>query len=563
MELIETTLLVVLAVALVGALARRLPVPLPILLVGAGVVLSYAPGLREVEIEPSIFFLLFIPPLLFADAWQFPKREFFQLRYSILLLAFGLVFATTLVVGYVVHWLVPSIPLAAAFALGAIVSPTDAVAVSEITNKLKLPHRLTAVLNGESLINDASGLVAFKFAVAAVVTGAFSFAEAAGSFVFLAGGGVVVGLGVALVIQSLRHWLQRTGMEEPSVQIALSLLTPFAAYLAAEAVHVSGVLAVVAAGLYAGSDDNRHLTLETRLSAWTVWETVLFLLNGAVFLLLGLELRRVLAGIAERSWSELALYALVVSATVIVVRLLWMYPGARLAYLLNRRHAPNLPMPRIRDIVIAGWAGVRGAVTLAGALSLPLMAANAPFPERDLLIFLATSVILVTLGLNGLSLPLLIRALDIRDDGQLAGEERSARIELARAAVVSLRTRLDHQDAAPDRDFTLALIRHYERRALNDAGAQDGDAHDAATRIGAEHELRLAALHAERERLAELRDSRRINENVLFTLQRELDLEEAALHASGRPGAVHAAVTVAQAAQTSPSVGRRAGKLES
>jgi CPA1 family monovalent cation:H+ antiporter len=564
MELIETTLLVVLAVALVGALSRRLPVPLPMLLVAAGVVLSYAPGLRDVELEPSVFFLLFIPPLLFSDAWLFPKREFFQLRYSILLLAFGLVFATTLVVGYVVHWLIPSIPLAAAFALGAIVSPTDAVAVSEITHKLKLPHRLTAVLNGESLVNDASGLVAFKFAVAAVVTGAFSFADAAGSFVLLAGGGVIVGLGVALVVQSLRHWLQRTGMEEPSVQIALSLLTPFAAYVAAEAVHVSGVLAVVAAGLYAGSDDNRHLTLQTRLSAWTVWETVLFLLNGAVFLLLGLELRRVLAGIADRSWGDLALYALIVSGTVIVVRLLWMYPGARLAYVLNRRHAPNLPPPGPRGVFIAAWAGVRGAVTLAGALSLPLMAGDGPFPERGLLIFLATSVILVTLALNGLSLPLLIRVLGIRDDGELAREERSARIELAHAAVDALRTRLDYQQDAVDRDFTLDLIRRYERRALHDAGAEDADTRDAASRIGTERDLRLAALAAERERLAALRDARRINESVLFTLQRELDLEEATLHASGaRAGVRGEAAVLPDVAASGKRVGRRARELQS
>jgi CPA1 family monovalent cation:H+ antiporter len=326
-------------------------------------------------------------------------------------------------------------------------------------------------------------------------------------------------------------------------------------------VHASGVLAVVAAGLYAGSDDNRHLTLETRLSAWTVWETVLFLLNGAVFLLLGLELRRVLAEIAERSWSELALYALVVSATVIVVRLLWMYPGARLAYVLNRRHAPNLPMPRIRDILIAGWAGVRGAVTLAGALSLPLMAANAPFPERDLLIFLATSVILVTLGLNGLSLPLLIRALDIRDDGLLAREERSARIELAQAAVDALRTRLDHQLEAEDRDFTLGLIRHYERRALRDTGSEDGDGRDAATRIRAEQESRLAGIAAERERLAELRAARQINENVLFTLQRELDLHEAALLASGRRGGAPAPPAV-QAAAGERREGRAARAVE-
>src|SRR5262245_4923909 len=215
MILIEVALALILAVALVGAAARRFPVPLPILLILAGVALSFAPHLGALELDPEIFFLLFIPPLLFADGWQFPKREFVVLRYSILLLAFGLVFATTLAVGYVLHWFLPSLPLAAAFALGAVVSPTDAVAVAEVTQKLRLPTRMGAILSGESLINDASGLVAFKFAVAAVVTGTFSLGTAALSFLILAGGGTLVGLGVAFAIQWTRLQLQRRGMEEP------------------------------------------------------------------------------------------------------------------------------------------------------------------------------------------------------------------------------------------------------------------------------------------------------------------------------------------------------------
>ena len=528
MELIEASLALILAVALVGAAARRVPVPLPILLILAGVALSFLPLLSGIALDPSIFFLLFIPPLLFADGWQFPKREFVLYRYSILMLAFGLVFATTLVVGYVVHWLIPSIPLAAAFALGAVVSPTDAVAVSEVTRKLKLPPRMAAVLSGESLINDASGLVAFKFAVAAVVTGTFSFPSASVTFLLISGGGAIVGVGVAVAIQWLRLQLQRRGMEDPAVQITLSLLTPFAAYLAAEMAHVSGILAVVVAGVYAGIDDNKHMTLETRMKAWSVWEIVLFLFNGLVFVLLGLQLPGVLSRIEGYAWSELLLYALVVWMTVVLVRLIWIFPGSHVSLWLNRLHHPHLAAPRPRDVFIAGWAGIRGAVTLAGALSLPLMAGAGLFPERDLLIFLATSVIIFTLIVNGLTLPLLIRYMGVIDDGTMVREERTARVAVSQAAIDVLTTQLQHQDKIADREFTNALIAEY---ALRIQHADDTTRADSAvaSRIAAERAMRLYALAAERSTLHALRDAHKINEHTLFAIQRELDFREAGL----------------------------------
>ena len=528
MELIEASLALILAVALVGAAARRVPVPLPILLILAGVALSFLPLLSGIALDPSIFFLLFIPPLLFADGWQFPKREFVLYRYSILMLAFGLVFATTLVVGYVVHWLIPSIPLAAAFALGAVVSPTDAVAVAEVTRKLKLPARMVAVLSGESLINDASGLVAFKFAVAAVVTGTFSLADASVTFLLISGGGALAGVVVAVAIQWLRLQLQRRGMEDPAVQIALSLLTPFAAYLAAEAVHVSGILAVVAAGVYAGIDDNKHMTLETRMKAWSVWEMVLFLFNGLVFVLLGLQLPGVWNRIEGYTAAELLFYALAVCVTVVLVRLIWIFPGSRVSLWLNRLHYPHLATPRARDVFIAGWAGIRGAVTLAGALSLPLMAGGELFPARDLLIFLATSVIVFTLVVNGLTLPLLMRRMRVTDDGSLIREERSARVAVSQSAIQVLSEQLPHQEEIVDREFTNALIGEY---ALRIQHADDTTRADSAvsSRIAAERALRLYALAAERRTLHALRDAHKINEHTLFAIQRELDFREASL----------------------------------
>lgn len=534
MELIEHSLALILAVALVGAIALRLSVPLPVLLIGAGVGLSFIPHLAEIELDPGIFFLLFIPPLLFADGWQFPKREFVLLRWSIFSLAFGLVFATTLVVGVVMHWLVPSIPLAVAFALGAVVSPTDAVAVEQVTHRLPLPVRLRAVLSGESLINDASGLVAFKFAVAAAVTGTFSLASAALDVVYVSAAGALIGLVVAFAIQRLRQLLQRARMEEPSVQTTLSLLTPFAAYLAAEQVHASGVLAVVAAGIYCGIDDNKHLTLETRIKAWNVWELVLFVLNGLVFLMLGLQLPDVVTRLTGHSWGDVIQASAVLCATVIAVRLLWAYPGATLAWWLTKRTHPGWPKASGAAVFLSGWAGIRGAVTLAGALSLPLAVGAASFPERDLVIFLATSVIVVTLLLNGLTLPLFIRWLGVGDDGVLAREERQARIGVAQAGLVALKA--GTHDSA-DLAFVEALTREYERRIRHAGAPGDDEDEQVSTRLAAERELTLRALHAERRHLHLLRDTQQINEQVLFAIQRELDFKQASLMAGA--GAHH------------------------
>lgn len=523
-----TSLILIAAVAITGAIGKRLEVPLPFLFIIAGVLLSFLPQMASFSIHPEIFFVLFIPPLLFADGWQFPKREFLSARYSILLLAFGLVFFTILVVGYAVHWMIPSIPLAAAFALGAVISPTDAVAVAEITQKLKLPMRMQAVLNGESLINDASGLVAFKFAVAAVLTGTFSLADASLSFLLLAGGGTVIGLLVAFVIQWVRRQIQLHGMEDPTIQTALSLITPFVAYIAADQLKTSGIMAVVAAGIYAGVDDNKYLMLETRRKAWSIWETLLYLFNGLVFLMLGLQTRQVLSGIGDQhSWVDLLTYAVALGAVVVIVRLVWIFPFSRIAYWLNRIHAPYLTPPPWRYVFVTGWAGIRGAVTLAAALSIPLMAGDRPFPERDLIIFLATSVIISTLAVNGLTLRWMLRMLKIEDDGIVEREERAARIAMAHRAIERLRNQLAETKSVADREFAEALIRDYERRIDHIKGREDGGAAESTARIYSERAILMEAINAERDEMMALRRSSHINEQALFAIQRDLDLREA------------------------------------
>ena len=530
MDILQHVLAMILAVTLIGVLGKRVPIPLPLLLVGGGVAMSTISGFEKIELEPEIFFALFIPPLLFADSWLLPKREFYQLRYSIMLLAFGLVFATVFAVGYGLHALIPSLPLAACFALGAVVSPTDAVAVAALTEKVRLPSRSANVLAGESLVNDASGLVAFKFAVAAVLTGSFSLEQAAVSFVALVVGGLLTGLAIAWFMQWLRLSLVRHGLKDPSVSVALSVLTPFAAYMVGEQLfHFSGILAVVAAGFYAGMHDTKHMETDIRLHASNVWTMLLFVFNGLVFLLLGLQLRSVFMGISDYNWHELLYYALAVSGMVIGVRLLWMFPFSRVSTWLMRLHNPHVAAPPWRNVFITGWAGVRGAVTLAGALSIPLMAGEVPFPGRNLLIFLATSVIIATLLVNGLTLPLFIRLFRVQADDLVERETQAARVAITEAALKSMRNISTAELPEDQRYFLSRLIDEYERRLLHYAYPDTAQGQKAGTRLEHESSMRLGALAAERKELHRLRQDGVINDETLRTIQLDIDYVEASL----------------------------------
>src|SRR5438067_6988164 len=474
MGIIEITLGLLLAVALVGALGKLVPVPLPILQVAAGIGLSFLPLFESLEVPPDVFFLLFIPPLLFAEAWVIPKRDLLGVLRPVLLLAFGLVLLTVVAVGYLVHWLFPSLPLAAAFALGAVISPTDAVAVSAVTEKLKVPARMTTILNGESLINDASGLVAFKFAVAAVVTGAFSWSNGALQLVAVSGGGFAVGLALAWAIGKLRGRLVRFCIGDPTIQTVISLLTPYAAYLAAESLGLGGILAVVGAGLYAGVDDTRHVDTATRTHSWEVWTMLTYAFNGLVFLLLGVQLHSVIAGIPHTSASGLTLLARAVAAVVIVLRIIWVFPAAYLPLWLFRRIREREGRRNPRDVFLVGWAGIRGSVTLAAALSIPLVTASGtPFPFRELIILLAASVIVITLLVNGFTLPWVIRWLEVRGDGIAEREERAARLATAQAAATAIRQELPRITEASERDYANALIDEYERRIQRDSANAD------------------------------------------------------------------------------------------
>ncbi len=526
MEFIEITLGLLLAVAAVAAIGKWLPLPLPILLVGGGVLLSYIPLFDSLRLDPEIFFLLFIPPLLFADGWLIPKRELWNAIRPVILLAFGLVFLTVIVVGYFVHWLIPAIPLAAAFALGAVVSPTDAVAVSAIAARLRIPSRVTTIIKGESLINDASGLVAFRFAIVAAVTGHFTWSDAAMQFVLMSGGGFLLGLAIAWVIGQIRIGLAHLCINDPVIMTVISVLTPYAAYLAAEALHVGSILAVVGAGLYAGIHDSRNIDAPTRAHSWEVWRMLLFAFNGLVFLLLGVQLHSVVAEVSRFDALQLAGYAVVLSLVLIALRMLWVFPAAYLPLLLSKRIRKREGIHSPRLVFLTGWAGIRGSVTLAAALSIPLTTATgAPFPGRDRIILLAASVIVITLLLNGLTLPWLIRALKIRRDRSVEREERAAHIATAQAAIGALRKRLPELKAADEVAFANHLLAQYEQR-LERHSANAERRHRLDESHDARRDLWLEALRAERDELMDMRKTDVIDDEVHRRLQTDLDLRE-------------------------------------
>ena len=530
MAAFEHALALLLLLTVLSVVGRRLPWPLPITyLLGASAATLW-PAFPRVELDPGFFFLCFVPPLLFSDGWLMPLREFIAARRAILMLSIGLVVFTTVAVGLVAHALVPDLPLAMAFALGAVISPTDAVAVGAITHRLKIPVRLTTVLNGESLMNDATGLVAFKFALAAVAAGAFSLRAAVMDFVVLAAGGLILGLAIGYLVGRVRDLLRAVRGADALIEVTISLMTPYAAYLAAEALGVSSILAVVAAGLYSGWRDPLRMDVESRRTAWSVWSVVLFWLNGLAFILLGLQFPAILATVGGRySTMEILLAVGAVTGTAIAARILWMFPGAYLPRLLFKRIRDSEPAPAWQGVLVGGWAGMRGAITLAAALSIPrFLADGRPFPARDIVIFLSFGVIVATLLLQGTTLETLICKLGLRADDTREKEDRMARISAVQGGLQSLRDS-GNADAPREEAAALALIiAEYEHR-LAELTAE-GEIRASAHRHRATGRLhRLRALRAERAVIDDLWRRNVITDDTHRPLQQLLDHEEAML----------------------------------
>ncbi len=510
-----------------GVLAPWSRMPLPIFLVVVGAAASFLPGFHGIKVDPEVFLLLFIPPILFADARVLPRRDLLHVLKPVLLLALGLVVLTVVAVGYFIHWLIPSIPLAVAFTLGAIVSPTDAVATVATTATVPLPARVTHIVNAESLLNDATGLVAFKLAVAAAVATSHTTMDlVTGQFVILSGGGLCVGIVIEWLGRKFRERLIRLEKDDPVVQTVLTVIVPYAAYLVAEALHVSGILAVVASGLWAGGQEVKGLSPESRRHAREVWRMIAWFFNGLVFVLLGLQLRQMVAGVAGYDGWHLAYWAIALWVVLMALRIGWVWGSGYARFHSGWGWSGGREGPDPRRMFLVGWAAVRGSITLATALSVPLLTqAGQPFPERDLVVFLAAATIILTLGLNGLTLPWIIPRLRAKDDPEGPIEEARARVELAKAAIAVVKPSLDRLEDPEDRRFANALLSRYQGKV----DLRESPAEVAAVRaehIAAARKLRLEGIAAERARLLELLKADEINDETARAIEEELDERE-------------------------------------
>jgi CPA1 family monovalent cation:H+ antiporter len=509
-------------VAALGLLAKKIEVAHPILLVLGGLLLGLIPGLGKFEINPDFIFLFFLPPLLFPAALFTSWRDFRDNLRPILSLALGLVLFTTIVVGYLAHYFI-GLPLSAGFVLGAIVSPPDAIAASAIASRLGIPRRIVTILEGESLVNDATALVAYRFAVAALVASstAFSLGGAAAQFVLIAAGGVGVGICIGWLAAKFH-----CRVDDPSIEITVSFLTPFVAYILAERLHLSGVMAVVAAGLYLGWRTPEITNSSTRLQGGPFWEMIEFILNGFVFILIGLKLPEVIRNLEGQSFWPLFSYALLISLAVILIRIAWVFPATYLPQICFKKLCEREPKPPWRHVALISWTGMRGVVSMASALAIPLTMKNGePLPDRAMILFLTFVVIIATLVVQGLSLPFLVRWLGIKDDRSTEKEEHLARLEANRAALARL-TELN--EAGPGKSDALTRLRvEYEDRVRQLEFYEPGDAQAHYSTFSAEYEnLSATTLKVEREVILSLRNNSVINDEVLRRIQRDLDLAE-------------------------------------
>jgi monovalent cation/hydrogen antiporter len=517
-------ILLFVTVAGLNALAHWLSIPYPILLVLGGLTLGLVPGVPEVELDPDLVLVLFLPPLLYAAAFFTDLRSLRDNARPLSLTAIGLVLLTTVVVAVLAHEVI-GMNWAVAFALGAIVSPTDPIAATEIMRRVGAPRRIVNMVEGESLFNDASALVAYRVAVAAAVGGSFSLLDASLEFVGAAAGGVAIGLVVGYVVAAIRRRL-----EDPTTEITISLFTGYAAYLPASELGLSGVLAAVTAGIYLGWRASELISPTTRLQAFGTWEVLGFLVNAVLFMLIGLQLPVIVDGLAGRPWLEPVGYAALVVAAVIGTRFLWLFTTPYVIRALDRRPQQRLRRSSARERVVLAWSGMRGAVSLAAALALPLETdAGAPLPDRELVLFIAFAVILVTVVGEGLTLPALTRWLRVGDDGDDEGaEELRARLTTAKAAIDSL-DQLGAEDWT--RDDTIervrALYEFRKRRFAAQAGKIEDDGIE--DRSLTYQRMMHVIFSAQRQALIGLRNQGDISSEVMRRIERELDLEESRL----------------------------------
>jgi monovalent cation/hydrogen antiporter len=517
----ELILICLVAVGLLAIVAQKIRVPDLILLTVGGGALALVPGLPAIHLEPELVFNLFLPPLLYPAAVYTSWRDFRTNLRSILPLAIFLVLLTMIVTGYLVHALT-GLPLAVGFVFGALISPPDAVAALAVTKDLRVPRKIIVILEGESLVNDATSFISFRFAVAAVLTGSFSLGLASGKFFLVAAGGIAVGLAVGWLATQVQKRL-----DDPPVQTMFSLLTPYVAYFSGERLHVSGILAVVIAGIYYGWRAPRVLSGRMRLQAVPVWGMVTFILNGMLFMLIGLQLPHVLHALPPGSAMSVVKLAALVLLAIVLVRFAWLFGATYLPRLFSRTFRRKNPAPWQQTALIA-WTGLRGADSLAGALAIPFFLADgSPFPGRDLILLLTFCVIFGTLIVQGLTLAPLVRWLKIVDDHVPEKEERLARLKANEAALTRIEELGSASQARPESVERLRSEYADRIRQLS----KDTSHEESVRRLFSRdfEELAREALETERDTVITLRNQEAINDEVLRRIQRDIDLAEARL----------------------------------
>ncbi|AZP32066.1 Na+/H+ antiporter [Cronobacter sakazakii] len=544
MEIFFTILIMTLMVSLSGVVTRMLPfqIPLPLMQIAIGALLAWPTFGLHVDFNPELFLVLFIPPLLFADGWKTPTREFLDHGREIIGLALALVVVTVVGIGFLIYWMVPGIPLIPAFALAAVLSPTDAVALSGIVGEGRIPKKIMGILQGEALMNDASGLVSLKFAVAvAMGTMVFTVGGASLEFLKVAIGGLLAGIAVSWLYGRSLRLLSRWGGDEPATQIVLLFLLPFASYLIAEHIGFSGILAAVAAGMtITRSGVMRTAPLAMRLRANSVWSMLEFVFNGMVFLMLGLQL----PGIMETSLAAaekdpnvetwmLFMDVVLIYGALIGVRFLWLWIMKRFSLRFLKKKPLTFGEYSTRELLVASFAGVRGAITLAGVLSIPLLLPDgSPFPARYELVFLAAGVILFSLFVGVILLPILLQQVETPDHGLAHKEERMARSVTAEVAITAIQKMEERLAADTEENIDDQLLREVSARVMGNLRRRaDGrnDVENSELEENLERRFRLTALRAERAELYHLRATRQISNETLQKMLHDMDLLEALL----------------------------------
>ncbi len=522
MENIATVIILLAIITALAEITDKIKIPYPILLVLVGIGIGLFPGLPHISLDPDVVFLIFLPPILYAAAWSTSWADFKAAKRPITLLAVGCVIFTTCVVAWIAHSFIPGLGWAEAFVLGAIISPPDAVAATAATKGLSVPKRVITVLEGESLVNDASGLIAYRYAVAAVLSGTFSLWEAGIQFIVVAAGGIVLGLLLGFIFK----WIHKITPDNPTTDTTLTFLAPFITYLIAESIHVSGVLAVVVAGLYLSWNSSTIFSQQTRLQANGSWNTAIFILDGIIFILIGFQLPLILERIQEHSFVTLLTYGIIISIVVIIARIIWVYPGTYAPRWLSKRIRKNEPRPSIQSVTVVAWSGMRGVVSLAAALALPLtISETLPFPNRDLIIFITFCVIFATLVLQGLTLRPLIKWLGLRADEQELVLEQQARLKLASSIIehieenysLALSDEVLNQIKTKYEIRIQRLRKELEKRKLEDE------------QILEFHRIQQELLDKERNFILELRNNGKVSDEVMRRIEYELDLEETRL----------------------------------